>query len=83
MGDRTFTCPVCGGTMEGDGWTVAYHCENTDYPMFIEPDADPIYCDSLNSVDDRELEIARHCAGIETPSSIRITDPTDFMGNPD
>lgn len=42
MNDR---CPVCGGDMVGDGYTIGYHCENVDCPLDIEPDADPIYCE--------------------------------------
>lgn len=38
-------CPVCGGKIIGDGYTIVFHCENIDYPMDIEPDADPIYCE--------------------------------------
>ena len=37
-------CQVCGGDMEGDGYTVVIHCENTD-AVGYEPDAEPIYCD--------------------------------------
>lgn len=38
-------CPVCGGEMIGDGYTVVVHCENVHNPMGIEPDAEPIYCE--------------------------------------
>lgn len=38
-------CPNCGGLMEGDGYTVVFHCENVDYPFDIEPDSGPLYCD--------------------------------------
>ena len=38
-------CPVCGGLMIGDGYTIVYHCENVDLPLDIEPDAGPIYCE--------------------------------------
>lgn len=37
-------CPVCGGDLVGDGYTVVIHCENVDLPLDVEPDADPIYC---------------------------------------
>lgn len=37
-------CPVCGGTMIGDGYTIPIHCENVDLDPWIEPDFGPIYC---------------------------------------
>ena len=37
-------CPVCGGTMIGDGYTTPIHCENVDIDPWIEPDFGPIYC---------------------------------------
>jgi len=40
-----YHCPVCGGEMSGDGYTVVSHCENVDLPLDIEPDAGPIYCE--------------------------------------
>lgn len=40
-----YTCPVCGGHMEGDGYTTPRHCENVDYPMDVEPDSGPYYCE--------------------------------------
>lgn len=40
-----YQCPVCGGHLVGDGYTMVYHCENVDGPLYIEPDADPIYCE--------------------------------------
>ena len=45
-GDR-FTCPKCGGTMEGDGYTTVFHCEYVDLDFYNmpEPDADPVFCD--------------------------------------
>ena len=38
------SCPVCGGTMIGDGYTTPIHCENVDLDPWIEPDFGPIYC---------------------------------------
>lgn len=35
-------CPVCGGSLVGDGYTLALHCENADLPADREPDA-PVY----------------------------------------
>ena len=40
-------CPVCGGLMIGDGYTIVYHCENVDLPLDIEPDAGPIFCNEM------------------------------------
>ena len=37
-------CPICGGTMIGDGYTTPIHCENVDLDPWIEPDFGPIYC---------------------------------------
>ena len=37
------SCPVCGGTMIGDGYTTPIHCENVDLDPWIEPDFGPIY----------------------------------------
>lgn len=37
------TCPNCGGTMLGNGYTVVRHCEQVDV-QGIEPDAPPVYC---------------------------------------
>ena len=37
-------CPICGGTMIGDGYTTPIHCENVDIDPWIEPDFGPIYC---------------------------------------
>lgn len=37
-------CPICGGSMIGDGYTLPIHCENVDIPTDIEPDCKPIYC---------------------------------------
>ena len=38
------SCPICGGTMIGDGYTTPIHCENVDLDPWIEPDFGPIYC---------------------------------------
>ena len=38
-------CPNCGGTMQGDGYTIASHCENTEVPEDAEPDSGPYYCE--------------------------------------
>ena len=40
------TCPNCGGPLLGDGYTVALHCENAEDIAEIEPDAEPVFCES-------------------------------------
>jgi len=40
-----YTCPVCGGHLVGDGYTIPSHCENVDCPMDVEPDSGPYYCE--------------------------------------
>ena len=42
---RTNCCPKCGGTMIGDNYTMASHCENAELPDGIEADGGPVYCD--------------------------------------
>ena len=42
-------CPVCGGDLIGDGYTMVYHCENVDVPLGVEPDDDPIFCSEEES----------------------------------
>lgn len=38
-------CPICGGEMLGDGFTLVLHCENVEDLDCIEPDAQPVYCE--------------------------------------
>jgi hypothetical protein len=38
------SCPNCGGTMLGNGYSSVRHCERVDDTIEIEPDAGPIYC---------------------------------------
>ena len=40
------SCPWCGGSMIGDGYTSVIHCEfaNTDDYWDCEPDAGPVWC---------------------------------------
>lgn len=40
----TETCPNCGGTMVGDGFTLARHCERREVPDGAEPDSGPWHC---------------------------------------
>jgi hypothetical protein len=39
------TCPNCGGTIEGDGYTTALHCEFVEWDdyMYREPDYGVVY----------------------------------------
>ena len=39
-----FVCKNCNETMEGDGYTVVYHCPNADTSAGFVPDADPVFC---------------------------------------
>lgn len=43
---RNWVCPVCGGTIIGDGFTSVYHCENADSEdtECVEPDASVVLC---------------------------------------
>lgn len=38
------TCPRCGGSILGDGYTVVLHCENAVDVDLVEPDADIVLC---------------------------------------
>ena len=40
------SCPICGGTMVGDGYTTLRHCEfaRDEDIEGKEPDAGPVYC---------------------------------------
>jgi len=52
------TCKNCGGSIIGDGITLALHCENADIEMDREPDAPVKLCE-------RELETARLNRGMK------------------
>lgn len=47
-------CPKCGGDIEGDGCTTAFHCENAEDWLYIEPDAQPVLCASYSYDDDAD-----------------------------
>ena len=48
-------CPICGGTMIGDGYTTPIHCENVELDPWIEADFGPIYCiEELPEMSDEE-----------------------------
>ncbi len=40
------SCPVCGGTLIGDGYRDVIRCEDIDSDLIweAEPDRSPIYC---------------------------------------
>lgn len=42
-------CPKCGGTIIGDGFTLAEHCENAlpESTEAREPDSGPVWCDFM------------------------------------
>jgi len=41
-------CPNCNGELFGDGYTSVIHCENVDPDPWLEPDANPVYCNYPN-----------------------------------
>jgi hypothetical protein len=45
------SCPICGGTMVGDGHTTLRHCEfaRDEDIEGKEPDAGPVYCVEITS----------------------------------
>ena len=42
----TTSCPICGGTIVGDGYTLPFHCENVDLPEDRECDAPILLCEN-------------------------------------
>ena len=50
-------CPNCGEVMEGDGHTRTRHCPNTDQDTYLEPDANPVYCNAATAYVDLDKEI--------------------------
>lgn len=49
------SCPICGGTLIGDGCTLVVHCENLgDVPADIESDAGPLYCNYMTREDEQQ-----------------------------
>ena len=43
-------CPNCGEYLEGDGYTLPYHCINLSEEVwwYSEPDSGPWYCEVEN-----------------------------------
>ena len=73
------TCPICGGTMLGDGYTTPIHCENVDLDPWIEPDFGPIYCiEELPEMSDEEYTELLEEAYVDT-----YPDLTDYELNRD
>ena len=56
-------CRVCGGTLVGDGYMMARHCENVDLPADRECDAPVLECDA-QSLLDADPEFAEWLEGI-------------------
>lgn len=49
------SCPNCGGKLFGDGYKTVLRCENTKVDTFyIEPDAQPIYCEPIEEDDEND-----------------------------
>jgi len=39
------TCPNCGGSMQGDGYTTPIHCERVHGDaLLVAPDSKPMFC---------------------------------------
>jgi tRNA(Ile2) C34 agmatinyltransferase TiaS len=49
------TCPNCGGRLEGDGYTVVFHCERIECPADVEPDANPVYCEEIEDENNQTI----------------------------
>ena len=43
-------CTICGGSIEGDGFSSVRRCEFADVPSDVEPDADVIFCGDRKGV---------------------------------
>lgn len=49
------TCPDCGGSLLGDGFTEVIHCERVSISnLNVEPDSDPVFCQNQ---EDEDIEI--------------------------
>lgn len=48
----TMRCKKCNGDMIGDGYTTVVRCEYVEYPLDVEPDGNPIYCDYKDEEDE-------------------------------
>lgn len=48
------SCPICGGTLVGDGYILVVHCENLDGTPDVEPDAGPLYCNHMTQGDEQQ-----------------------------
>jgi len=66
-------CPKCGGDIEGDGCTTAFHCENAEDWLYIEPDAQPVLCASYSYDDDADDD-CKYCGGTGEPCHLQRGD---------
>ena len=48
-----YSCPNCGGSIIGDGYSEVMRCENADESLyeFCEPDAPIVYCEPKENTD--------------------------------
>lgn len=80
---REDVCPVCGGSIIGDGYTMTFHCENVDLPSDIEPDADVVYCsteglnqeyaDTLPLLNEEIVRYPNYSKAVVVPQDVRTT----------
>ena len=57
------SCPKCGGSLIGDGYTSVVHCEYVEDTEGYEPDAGPVFCEELMKDDellDVDIENLKH-----------------------
>jgi len=57
MSKDLHSCPVCGGSIIGDGYTIARHCENVDLPLDREVDAPILLCEEKTDYEIHREEI--------------------------
>lgn len=64
------SCPICGGTMVGDGYTTLRHCEfaRDEDIEGKEPDAGPVYCVEIVETPETEYEPCLVCGCTEPDS---------------
>ena len=77
------SCPICGGTMIGDGYTTPIHCENVDLDPWIEPDFGPIYCvkESSEMYDEEYDRIAEQAYQHELDRDLELELDRDYEAN--
>ena len=47
---QPYVCPVCGGSIIGDGFQIPFHCENVYISLDVEPDVDIITCENKTEI---------------------------------